>query len=148
MADRYDSIKLSNQLCFPIYAVAKEIVKSYTTPLSEIGLTYTQYIVMMVLWEKKKVSVKELGESLYLDSGTLTPLLKKLESKGLVVRKRREDDERVMDVTLTDEGDRLKEKALSVPQYMACHVALSQEEAKELYDILYKLLRSITGEEK
>ncbi len=144
MSDKYDSLKLNNQLCFPIYAVAKEIIRHYTKPLGEIDLTYTQYITMMVLWERGKVSVRELGEALYLDSGTLTPLLKKLEAKGLVTRRRSRDDERMIEVTLTTEGDELRDKALDVPKYMTCQVALSPEEAKTLYDILYKLLGELT----
>lgn len=140
MAEKYDSLKLENQLCFPIYAAAKEIVRRYNEPLSKIGLTYTQYIAMMVLWEKKKVSVRELGEALYLDSGTLTPLLKKLEAKGYVERHRSENDERVMEVSLTEEGESLKDQALSVPEYMACHVGIDREEAEVLCRILKKVL--------
>ena len=100
--DKYDVLRLDHQLCFPLYACAKEIVRRYKPFLDEIGLTYTQYITMMVLWEKKQVSVKELGESLFLDSGTLTPLLKKMEQKGLLTRERSKEDERVLLVTITE----------------------------------------------
>ena len=137
---RYDALKLENQLCFPLYACAREVVKRYKPFLDEIDLTYTQYIAMMVMWEKKNINVKELGECLYLDSGTLTPLLKKLESKGLVSRKRSEKDERNLIVTITEEGERLKEKAVNIPLQMAECTNLSAEEGMLLYNILYKIL--------
>jgi len=140
--DRYDSLLLKNQLCFPLYAAAKEVVKRYRPYLDEIDLTYTQYIVMMVIWEKENVTVKELGETLFLDSGTLTPVLKCLEQKGFIQRERNAEDERVLDVTLTEKGRELRERALSVPQQMASCVRLTKSEAGELYRILYKLLRS------
>lgn len=138
---RYDALKLENQLCFPLYACAREVVKRYKPFLDEIDLTYTQYIAMMVMWEKKSINVKELGECLYLDSGTLTPLLKKLESKGLVSRKRSEKDERNLIVTITEEGESLKEKAVNIPLQMAECTNLSAEEGMLLYNILYKILR-------
>ncbi len=137
---RYDALKLENQLCFPLYACAREVVKRYKPFLDEIDLTYTQYIAMMVMWERKSINVKELGECLYLDSGTLTPLLKKLESKGLVSRKRSEKDERNLIVTITEEGERLKEKAVNIPLQMAECTNLSAEEGMLLYNILYKIL--------
>ena len=137
---RYDALKLENQLCFPLYACAREVVKRYKPFLDEIDLTYTQYIAMMDMWEKKNINVKELGECLYLDSGTLTPLLKKLESKGLVSRKRSEKDERNLIVTITEEGERLKEKAVNIPLQMAECTNLSAEEGMLLYNILYKIL--------
>ena len=137
---KYDAIKIENQLCFPLYACAREVVKRYTPFLDEINLTYTQYIVMMVLWDKKSVTVKELGQILYLDSGTLTPLLKKLEAKGYLSRKRSETDERNLIVTISKQGDSLREKAVEVPGKMAQCVALEPEEAMTLYRILYKLL--------
>ena len=119
--DKYKMLKLSSQLCFPLYACAKEIVKKYKPFLDELDLTYTQYITMMVMWENEKVNVKELGELLYLDSGTLTPVLKKLEQKKFINRHRDKDDERVLNVTLTDVGRELKDKALDVPKKMgAC----------------------------
>ena len=104
--EKYDALKLEKQLCFPLYAVSKEIVKKYKPYLDELDLTYTQYITMMVMWEHKEMNVKELGEHLYLDSGTLTPVLKKLEQKGWVKRNRAKEDERVLIVTLTAEGEK------------------------------------------
>ena len=141
MERHYDALRLENQLCFPLYACSREIIKQYKPFLDEIDLTYTQYIAMMVLWEKESVTVKELGEALYLDSGTLTPLLKKMEAKGLITRRRSEADERSLIVTLTEAGDRLKEQAVQVPNRMASCIRLEPDEAKELYRILYKLLK-------
>ncbi|CAB1252760.1 transcriptional regulator sensing organic peroxides [Ruminococcaceae bacterium BL-6] len=133
-------LRLENQLCFPLYAAAKDVVNRYKPLLSKIDLTYTQYIVMMVLWEYKSVGVKELGERLYLDSGTLTPLLKRLEGKGFVRRARSGKDERTVDITVTEAGEKLKEKAVKIPVEMAKCMPLSPEEAKTLYTLLYKLL--------
>lgn len=140
MAGKYDALKLKNQLCFPLYACSKEIVKLYKPYLDELDLTYTQYITMMVLWEHKQMNVKELGGHLYLDSGTLTPVLKKLEQKGWVKRSRTKEDERVLNVTLTENGEALKEKAVQIPERMGECMRLEPEEAKSLYKILYKLL--------
>jgi len=137
---KYDVLKLENQLCFPLYACSREIVKRYKPFLDQIDLTYTQYIAMMVLWERKRVNVKELGECLYLDSGTLTPLLKKLEAKGLVTRMRSEKDERNLVVSITEEGEKLKEKAAEIPIQIAGCTNLTEEEGMMLYHILYKLL--------
>lgn len=138
--EKYDVLKIQNQLCFPLYACAREVVKRYTPFLDEIDLTYTQYIVMMVLWEKRFVTVKELGSILFLDSGTLTPLLKKLEAKNFISRKRSEADERNLIVTITPEGEALREKAVEIPEKMSQCVVLEPEEAMTLYQILYKLL--------
>ena len=137
---KYDALKLENQLCFPLYACSREIVKRYKPFLDEIGLTYTQYIAMMVMWERKSVNVKELGECLYLDSGTLTPLLKKLESKGFVTRMRSDKDERNLVVAVTDEGEKLKDKAVEIPFQIAGCTNLTPEEGMQLYGILYKIL--------
>lgn len=144
--DIYESLKIKNQLCFPLYACAREVVKLYKPFLDEIDLTYTQYITMLVLWEKRIVNVKTLGEILFLDSGTLTPLLKKLESKGLVNRKRSAEDERNLIVTITEEGDALRERAVHIPEEMAKCVNLEQDEIISLYRILYKLLGKTAGE--
>lgn len=141
MSDKYDALKLKNQLCFPLYACSKEIVRMYKPFLDGIDLTYTQYITMMVLWEHKKMNVKELGKFLYLDSGTLTPLLKKLEQKGYVTRSRDESDERVLNVKITQQGEELQKKAIEIPHKMSSCLPLSHEEARQLYDILYKILR-------
>ncbi len=143
MDEEYAELKLENQLCFPLYACSKEIVRLYKPYLDELDLTYTQYISMMVLWEKKSLGVKELGEALYLDSGTLTPLLKKLEAKGLVKRQRCEEDERCLLVSLTEKGTELKEKALSIPGAISSYIRISEEEKSQLYDLLYKILAEL-----
>ena len=145
MEENYDSLKLENQLCFPLYACAKEIVRRYKSHLDELDLTYTQYITMMVFWEYKSMNVKELGEKLYLDSGTLTPVLKKLESKGYITRERSTKDERNLIVKITEEGEALKKKAVFVPVKMSSCASLSPDEAKTLYGLLYKLLGTITS---
>ena len=136
----YDRLKIENQLCFPLYASAREIVRLYKPFLDEIDLTYTQYIAMMVLWDRKKVTVKQLGETLYLDSGTLTPLLKKMEAGGLLTRNRDKEDERSVIVELTEKGDQLKDQAVTIPERISQCVPLNPEEAKELYHLLYKIL--------
>lgn len=140
---KYDVLKLANQLCFPLYAASKETVKLYRPLLEKLNLTYTQYIAMMVFWEHKKMNVKELGEKLYLDSGTLTPVLKSLEAKGYVRRYRSTEDERVLLIEVTEAGEALRDEALPIPGQMACHVHLSPEESKALYGLLYKLLGGI-----
>ena len=141
MNDNYESLLLDRQLCFPLYACAREMIKLYKPFLDELDLTYTQYIAMMVLWERHSVSVKEMGEALYLDSGTLTPLLKKMEAKGLLTRRRSLEDERSLIVTLTERGQALRGRALAVPGQMLSCVNLSPEERQELYRLLYKLLK-------
>lgn len=138
--DRYDTLKLENQLCFPLYAASREVIKRYHPYLTGLGLTYTQYIALMVLWADRQVSVKELGRKLFLDSGTLTPVLKSLEEKGYVNRRRSSEDERVLIVEITDEGEALKERAVSIPEKIAGCVKLDTEEAMQLYQLLYKVL--------
>lgn len=138
--DKYDSLKLENQLCFPLYACAKEVVKKYKPLLDKIDLTYTQYITMMVMWEHKQLSVKELGDYLFLDSGTLTPLLKKLEQKELISRTKNKEDERVLDVKITAKGEALKKKAVKIPQEIGSCTNLSDKDAKQLYKILHRML--------
>ena len=140
---KYEVLKLENQLCFPLYAASREVVKRYRPYLEPLGLTYTQYIAMMVFWERKKCSVKELGEKLYLDSGTLTPVLKSLEAKGFVHRYRSTEDERVLLVEVTEEGMRLRDRALSVPQGVGACVRLEPEESEKLYELLYRLLGTL-----
>ena len=137
---KYDALKLDNQLCFPLYACAKEIVRQYKPFLDELDLTYTQYIAMMVLWEERQINVKDLGKRLYLDSGTLTPLLKRLEQKGFVIRHRNDKDERELTIAITAKGEELRDKAVKVPQKMAGCVKLEPQEAGELYRILHKML--------
>ncbi len=141
----YDGLKLENQLCFPLYVCAKEVVRRYKPLLDGLGLTYTQYIAMMALWERRSLSVKELGGILYLDSGTLTPLLKKLEEKGYVLRSRSPEDERVLDVSLTPEGEALKEKARSVPESMMSCLRIPPEDAAELARILRGIMGTLRG---
>lgn len=137
---KYDALKLENQLCFPLYAAAREVVKQYRPYLDELDITYTQYITMMVMWEEKEITVKALGEKLFLDSGTMTPVLKSLEAKGYVTRKRSTTDERSVSVFLTDSGEALKEKAVDIPAKVVGCVGLSGEEALQLYGLLYKVL--------
>lgn len=139
---KYDVLKISNQLCFPLYACSREIIKQYKPFLDEIDLTYTQYIVMMALWEHKTMTVKELGDLLFLDSGTLTPLLKKMEAREYIVRKRSAKDERNLIVSLTKKGDALKDKAVDIPKKMASCNLLSHDESVQLYNLLYKILDS------
>ena len=141
--DKYDSLKLENQICFPLYACAKEVVRKYKPYLDELDLTYTQYITMMVLWDTEQINVKALGKRLYLDSGTLTPLLKKLENKGYLTRSRNTEDERNLVIRVTDAGMQLREEALSIPPQMAQCVPLSPEEGSMLYTVLYKLLNGL-----
>ena len=141
--DKYDVLKLENQLCFPLYAVSKEIVRKYKPFLDEIDLTYTQYICMMAMWEHENMNVKELGEYLYLDSGTLTPLLKKLEEKEYIKRTRSKNDERNLIVKLTDKGKKLRDEAISIPTKMACSLNLSIDEVKVLKKLLNNLLNNL-----
>ena len=141
--DKYDSLKLENQLCFPLYAAAKEITRKYKPFLDKLDLTYTQYICMMVMWEHKSLNVKKLGEYIYLDSGTLTPLLKKLEEKGYIERKKNLKDERNLTISITDKGLKLRDKALDVPKNMGSCIQLSPEEAQLLYKVLYKILNNL-----
>ncbi len=141
MAQKYEQLMLKNQLCFPLYACSRKIVGNYTPYLKPLGLTYTQYIVLMVLWEKESVNVGQLGEALHLDAGTLTPLLKRLEKAGYVTRERSKDDERVTVISITPKGDELKEKCKDIPMKMAsAGSALSEKDAAELYRLLYLFL--------
>lgn len=139
MDNCFDPLKLENQLCFPLYVAAKEVVKKYRPLLEPLGLTYTQYIAMMVMWEHKSLTVGRLCELMCLDTGTLTPMLKKMETAGLVQRKRSKDDERSVIVTITPKGEALKEKAADVPARMSQCVSLSQDEALTLLTLLKKL---------
>lgn len=142
---KYDMLKLENQLCFPLYAAAREVVKKYRPHLDALDLTYTQYITMMVMWECREITVKALGEKLFLDSGTMTPVLKSLEAKGYVTRKRDTLDERSVIVMLTACGAKLKERAVDIPEKIAGCVGLDADEAVQLYGLLYKVLN--VGEE-
>ena len=139
----HDVLKLENQLCYPLYAASKEIVRLYKPYLDKLGLTYTQYITMMVLWERQQLTIKELGDILYLDSGTLTPLLKKMALNGLIVRERSVIDERNVLVSLTSKGEALKDQAISVPSEIGSCIPLNSDEVKELYRLLYKTLDNL-----
>lgn len=139
----YESLKLDNQLCFALYACAKEVTKIYKPVLDAFGITYTQYITLLVLWEQDNLTVKELGKKLHLDSGTLTPLLKKLENIGIVQRVRDTQDERNVYVKLTDRGAGMKEEALEIPTKVFCHTGIPMEEAIALREQLKILLNNL-----
>ncbi len=144
-----DALKLENQLCFPLYACSKEIIKKYKPYLDEIDLTYTQYITMLVLWERGNINVKELGLYLYLDSGTLTPLLKKLENKGYIKRNRSTKDERNLVISITEKGKKLQEKAANIPLEVGKSInCLSEEEMTTFYNLLYKLLKEFNKDDE
>ena len=145
--NRNNPLLLDNQICFPLYAASREIIKHYRPYLEEIDLTYTQYVTMLVLWEEKKISVGELGRRLFLDSGTLTPVLKTLEAKKLLKRYRSTADERVLIVELTEAGEALQERARSIPGQIANHVTLDPEETGLLYRLLYKFLGREKGQD-
>ena len=142
-----DLLLLDNQVCFPLYACARKVVNAYTPYLSELNLTYTQYLTMMVMWEVGEISVKDLGKRLYLDSGTLTPVIKKLCSMDYISKSRATDDERVVVVRLTEQGRALKEKAYMVPQKLICRISQSKgfspDEAQTLKALLLKLLHTV-----
>ena len=141
MSQEYEQLKLENQLCFPMYACARKIVNAYNPFLKLLGLTYTQYIVFMVLWDKENVNVGQLGEILHLDAGTLTPLLKRLEKEGYVTRRRSEEDERVTLISITAKGNELKEKCRDIPLKLSQSTSpLTETESVELYRLLYKFL--------
>jgi DNA-binding MarR family transcriptional regulator len=140
--DYQEAMKLANQLCFPLYAAARHVTGLYTPVLKPLGLTYTQYIVFLVLWEKDGLTIGELGEKLLLDNGTLSPLLKKMEQAGYVRRERSREDERVVVITLTEAGRALQEKAKDVPAKVAGCLDLPPEKAQALYDLLYELLEN------
>ena len=143
MAQQYEQLLIKNQLCFPLYACGRKIVARYTPYLKPLGLTYTQYIVLMVLWEKECVNVGQLGEILYLDAGTLTPLLKRLEKAGYITRERSKEDERITLITITSDGNALKEKCKDIPlKLMSKTTSLTENDAKELYRLLYLFLGS------
>ena len=147
--DYRETMKLDRQLCFPLYAAARNVTGLYTPWLKPLGLTYTQYIVLLVLWEKDGVSVTEIGEKLMLDNGTLSPLLKKMEQAGYVERRRCREDDRVVEITLTEAGRALQEKAKDIPDNVAGCIDLPPEKAQALYELLYELLgnqRNVTKE--
>ena len=137
-----EAMKLENQLCFPLYAAARNVTNLYTPLLSPLGLTYTQYLVFLVLWERDGIPVGTIGEKLMLDNGTLSPLLKKLQQAGYVERRRSEEDERVVVITLTEKGRNLQQQAKDVPLKASGCVDLSPEKARALYSLLYELLNN------
>lgn len=135
----YEQLRLSNQICFPLYAIAKEIVRKYSPFLDELDLTYPQYLVMLVLWEFGEQSVGEIGDKLHLDSGTLTPLLKRLQSKGLIARTRSQTDERTVIITLTNQGRALEHQAVNIPNQVADCLTLTAGEVAVLKKIASQL---------
>jgi len=135
-----DLLSLDKQVCFPIYALAKEVINHYRPLLDELDLTYPQYLVLMVLWKEKELTVGQLGEKLYLDSGTLTPLLKRMELKGMVIRERSATDERIVKLSLTEKGIALKEKAKDMPIQLMESIGITEQELLELKNIVTKIL--------
>lgn len=138
--DKYNILKLENQLCFRLYASSREVIKKYKPILYQYNLTYTQYLTMLVLWENEKITVKGIGEKLHLDSGTLTPLIKKLEKMNLVTKYRSKEDDRVVIVELTDEGRKLKDEMIDVPRKAFCSLGIEKEQILELKKNLDSLL--------
>ena len=142
-ADDYPQLKLEGQLCFPLYAAARKVVNVYNPLLKPLGLTYTQYIVMLALWEHGKTTVGELCRMLYLDCGTLTPLLKKMEEYGWITRTRSKGDERVVNVTLTDEGRKLRDKVKELPEQVGGCITMPRENLYTLYTLLHQMLEAM-----
>ena len=142
--DKFESLKLSNQVCFPLYAASREVIKLYKPFFDEYNLTYTQYITMLVLWEDGKITIKELCKKLYLDSGTITPVIKKLEAMGLLIKYRDKSDERIVNVELTDKGRELKEEIVKVPEQVSCKINGSMEDLLILKNLLEKVLDEIS----
>lgn len=140
---KYEALRLCNQMCFPLYACSRAVIRQYRPLLEALDLTYTQYITLMVFWEEHEISAKDLGTRLFLDSGTLTPVLKSLEAKGFVTRRRDPQDERVLLVTVTEAGLALRDQALDIPKEVAGCVELEEEEGKALYKTLYKILEQL-----
>ena len=143
--DWHEAMKLDNQICFPLYAAARYVIGLYTPYLKELGLTYTQYITFLVLWEKDGISVSEIGSRLMLDNGTLSPMLKKMEQAGYIGRERSSDDDRVVIVSLTKKGRDLQEKAKEIPMKVGGCIDLPPEKARELYGLLYELIENRKG---
>ena len=143
----FNPLALDNQLCFALYVCSKEIIRKYTPLLEPIGLTYTSYITLLCLWEKDNVTVKELGERLFLDSGTLTPLLKKMEGQGLITRTRGGKDERTVYIQLTDNGRNMKDKCVDIPQQMMCQNILDMKKAGPLLKTLHQIMENMSDQE-
>ncbi|SFC80803.1 DNA-binding transcriptional regulator, MarR family [Zunongwangia mangrovi] len=140
MSEKYEALKLDHQLCFPLYTASRLVIQRYQPMLKELDITYPQYLVLMVLWEKDEVNLSTIAEKLQLQSNTLTPLLKRLQQRELLERKRSETDERNIVITLTKKGKSLKDQACDVPAMLAEQLPLEEEEAKELYRLLYKMI--------
>lgn len=140
---KYDKIKLENQICFPLYALSREVVKLYKPILDKFDLTYTQYVTMLVIWEEEKIQFKELGRRLYLDSGTLTPVVNKLIAMGVIIKYRNKEDDRIVTVELTDKGRELREDILEVPEKMACNITAKHEDVIMLKKYLDKVLKEM-----
>lgn len=147
MTENFDALKLQNQVCFPLYACSKELIRQYTPFLKKLNLTYTQYLVMMVLWEQETVSSKALSECVHLDYGTLTPVLKKLEHAGYLTRERAASDERLLTITLTEAGKALKYDAVAIPPAIADCMGLTPAEFQTLYSLTYKALKHMESKE-
>lgn len=145
--NKYDILKLENQLCFSLYVCSKEIIRKYKPLLEPYGLTYTGYIIMMALWEEDEITIKDLGKKLFLDSGTLTPLLKKLEAQGYITRNRSQKDERNVYISLTKAGSVLQSKALSIPEELICNLGLDIKDGMRLLDELHKMMTTLVGSE-
>ena len=139
--DKYDTLKLENQLCFPLYALSREVIKLYKPYLDKHNLTYTQYITMMGMWEEEKIIFKDLGKKLHLDSGTLTPVIKKLEATGLVTKYRTKEDDRVVAVELTDKGRSLKDEVSDIPKKMFANINVKKEDLEHLKFYLDNILK-------
>ncbi len=146
MDDEYKTLRLDNQLCFPLYLCSKEIIRKYTPYLNSLDLTYTQYIVMLYFFQNKTSNVRTLGKTLLLDSSTLTPLLKRLEQKGYIIRKRSKTDERNLNLSITESGEKLIQKAKDIPECIYKQLGINEDESLELYKILYKILINLEKE--
>ena len=144
--NEFNQLALENQVCFSLYVCSKEIIRKYTPLLEPLGLTYTSYITLLCLWEQDNVSVKALGKKLFLDSGTLTPLLKKMEAAGLITRLRSSRDERNVFIQLTGTGKALREKCTDIPRKMLCHNLLDLKEAEKLLKHLHKMMKKLSEE--
>ncbi|MDD4112486.1 MAG: MarR family transcriptional regulator [Herbinix sp.] len=139
--NKYDILRLDNQLCFSLYVCSKEIIRKYKPLLDPYGLTYTGYIIMMALWEKDDITIKNLGKKLFLDSGTLTPLLKKLETQAYITRSRSEKDERNVYISLTNKGKDLQDEALRIPEELVCSLGLDMKDGMRLLDELHAMMK-------
>ena len=146
--EEFNPLALDNQLCFALYVCSKEIIRKYNPLLEPLGLTYTAYITLLCLWEEDNVPVKELGTRLFLDSGTLTPLLKKMETQGLVTRTRSNKDERTVYIKLTENGKAMKNKCVGIPQQMMCQNIVDMKKAGPLLQTLHQMMENMNEEDK